>query len=548
MNVIALRGDQQLVDLGNDLGAVYDAESGLMGKKASLASLLKWGYWEFLESATDPTLLDLAYNPHQERDESGKWTSGGGSNPSDNVTVGGISTDIKQLGLAKEHETLLTKAMKSKGKSLNGDDAVKLQEAKNAAFVALGAKMGFSEKETLEAIDYNKSAIEAWSLEGGTNFQRTEYESAWNRLRSGMEATDVSDKAIAMQKAYADITWDTKGLEDSTSVIRGVTTESGAGQRMLLAELLGETTTFSTFPLTSWSEDDPQREANITRWIERAYGDSGVDTMAMLRMEVDQNDVLAIYHSEPQLRDNVFVKGEYIVGGQDSMQTGKMEIQGVGISTAPYEDGGLGVYSQDPVITAGRDFVERTGRSSEDFWFERSVQREFAGDHISTTELITGQPFPKEIHSMPNPDLKALAADRSAIMEVFTPQWEKVLQSNIPEDQKNYEDVYNKVASERMQPYIEQKDQRIIAFADFFRERNLSIGDYDTVAAYRKIVINPANYIAEHERKFLNATLEVINYTRDKAGTSEPLTLAGLAEVRTEKREDLTDYDAYRDR
>jgi len=44
--VIATRDGQQLIDVGDGQGRVYDEESDVLGPPASIASILKWGYWE----------------------------------------------------------------------------------------------------------------------------------------------------------------------------------------------------------------------------------------------------------------------------------------------------------------------------------------------------------------------------------------------------------------------------------------------------------------------------------------------------------------------
>lgn len=174
-------------------------------------------------------------------------------------------------------------ALDTAGDSFGGKltpDVAALKSAKEDGLRALGRAFGFDDDETDEALARLDTMLDRWAMTGDIFDERLAMHRAVKALRAGEPADDVDKRAMLLQKAWSNATWDAKyGDAKTVRVGRFVTgayaAQLEAAQRLTqpvsVPKVVGEgydaylsydtvpplrspdDVTLNAFPLTSWS-------------------------------------------------------------------------------------------------------------------------------------------------------------------------------------------------------------------------------------------------------------------------------------------------------
>lgn len=248
--------------------------------------------------------------------------------------------------------------MKSKGFTMQEAQQTQLQAAKVALLTDIGTKLEFTPEETTAAITAVNQWMSDWYMMGGRRDPRIKMEASWQRLKDGLAPETDYDRAAALQKAYTDITWDTRQMAGGQTLIRGVSGVHAA--KIVLADKLGEDWSARTWPLTSWAV--PAAQISVGNWVE--------DGILMSNDDVTRDEIFAMYHAEPNLREKgLKVKGEYILDGAGAIDSGTTSVERIFATKAAPAGGGGGYRSKiiSDYLADGVRFHDQTGGGVDDY-------------------------------------------------------------------------------------------------------------------------------------------------------------------------------------
>jgi hypothetical protein len=248
--------------------------------------------------------------------------------------------------------------MKSKGFTVQESQQSQLREAKAALLTDVGTKLGFTTQETNAALIANNEWMNDWYMMGGRREPRVQMEAAWEKLKTGAAPETKWDRAAALQKAYTDITWDTRQMVGGQTLIRGVAGDHAA--KIALANQLDEDWSARTWPLTSWAV--PAAQISVGNWVE--------DGILMTNDDITREEVFAMYHAEPHLREKgLKVKGEYILDGTGALDSGETTIERIFATKQAPAGGGTGYRGRviSDYLEEGQRFHDQTGGGVDDY-------------------------------------------------------------------------------------------------------------------------------------------------------------------------------------
>lgn len=323
-----------------------------------------------------------------------------------------LSPDVAAEAMKTIKRTAITldsvKQLENEGPS---DASVRLESAKTAYVLALGARLGYTRDETSEAMVWLWAALGDWTSNGGLDAQRIEMHDAVEYLLEGGVPTTRQQRGMLLQKAWMNATWDVKYAKDPTQVIpisRFV--QNTYAMRLELAISSRDDWEIESWPLTSWSVESAA-DAVQRRWVGRDTYAARLDT------EVGRGDVWFLLWSEPALRTNGLVApGEVIPYGKRlTPRNTKITMVNVPIG-AGRQQGDLtptGARVRATILDAGRRYPDATpGEVATATLMLTSALNDDLRELVGLPTWYRGKGIPGPVHfddsnELPRPDVPA---------------------------------------------------------------------------------------------------------------------------------------------
>lgn len=218
-------------------------------------------------------------------------------------------------------------------------ELIALSHAKDDGLRALGVAMGWDEATTDAAIRSLDVMLEGWRTTGGLFDARERMHRAANDLRRGEPADTDDRRAMLLQRAWSNATWELRYARDARVPISRFVQDSHAAQLEAAAALtkpayvLDETgervaaeplldpsdVVFDAYPLTSWTVTPGGVHK---RWIGKDSASVELKTQAM------RDEVWLNVWSEPRFRTSgLKAPGEFILDNRRRLSMDEVEIE-----------------------------------------------------------------------------------------------------------------------------------------------------------------------------------------------------------------------------